>query len=116
MPLKFVDASVDSKSLAEERYIVFYSSIVGGRMWCPDCRAVEGLVKQTFGNDSASPSATVVYVGNVAEWKSPSNTFRSAPWKVTNVPTILKMQNGKEVDRLGDDVAIQQRLSEFVKA
>jgi len=37
MPLNTADSSIDSVSLltVPEQYIIFYSSIVDGRMWCP---------------------------------------------------------------------------------
>jgi len=69
-------------------------------------------VKTTFAVDG--PAALVVYVGNRAQWKSPLNTYRQEPWKITNVPTIVRLREGEEVGRLAADTEIINGLSEFV--
>lgn len=87
MPIRIVDGFADPRVVedATEEYIIFYSSVVDGKMWCPvssisigrrnfylyfpplqDCRDVEGLVEQAFGG-ADSPSALIVYVGNQAQ-------------------------------------------------
>ncbi|TFK41829.1 hypothetical protein BDQ12DRAFT_677228 [Crucibulum laeve] len=114
MPLYTADGSIDPHTLKRvpEQFLVFYSSIVDGKLWCPDCVAIEELVKTTFGPDG--PSALIVYVGDRSQWKSPSNIYRGEPWKLTSVPTIIKLKDGKEEARLVDD-EIAPRLAAFVK-
>ncbi|KAF5388580.1 hypothetical protein D9757_004724 [Collybiopsis confluens] len=115
MPLHAADSTTttpESLCDASEQYLIFYSSIVGLQMWCPDCRNVEDLVKRTFEGDDA-PSALIVYTGDFPTWKSPSNVFRGRPWVIQSVPTIVKIQNGKEVERLVDS-EITPGLARFV--
>ncbi|KAF9074905.1 hypothetical protein BDP27DRAFT_1287038 [Rhodocollybia butyracea] len=117
MPLQVADSNGAPPSLtkaSESEYLIFYSSIVNGRLWCPDCIAVEELVKDTFSSDG-SPSALIIYVGDRSTWKSPSNTLRGEPWRVQSVPTIMKVKNGKEVKRLVDS-EITSGLTNFIKS
>lgn len=89
MPLYVADGSIDHTTLqtVPEKFVIFYSSIVDGQMWCPvsefiiilldtvytvtdnlllqDCRAVDQLVKETFSEEG--PAAIIVYVGNKAQ-------------------------------------------------
>jgi len=113
MPLQTSNTIPDSLTASEE-YLIFYSSIVNGRLWCPDCNAVDGLVKSTFSSEDA-PSALIIYVGDRPTWKSPSNVFRGEPFKIQSVPTILKIQNGKEVGRLVDN-EITPGLANFIRS
>ncbi|KAI9638780.1 uncharacterized protein MKK02DRAFT_41807 [Dioszegia hungarica] len=103
-------------------YLIFYSSIVDGpngqpkQMWCPDCRDVEGIVKATFGG-AKQPKAVIWWVGEKAEsrWRTPTNHARSH-WNVQSVPTILRLEEGKETARLVEgEILDQDRLAEFVK-
>ncbi|KAF8204029.1 hypothetical protein BJ912DRAFT_1052777 [Pholiota molesta] len=116
MPLYEADGSIDPRTLqtVPDRYVIFYSSVVDGEMWCPDCRAVEQLVKETFSDESLS--GLIVYVGDRTQWKTPSNIYRQEPWHITSVPTIVKQIDGKEVGRLEDDTAILKDLKNFVKS
>ncbi|KAJ4485750.1 hypothetical protein J3R30DRAFT_3441649 [Lentinula aciculospora] len=115
MPIHVADSSTTAESLSEvsDEYLIFYSSVVDGQMWCPDCLAVEELVKDIFSSADA-PSALIVYTGDRPTWKSPSNIFRSGPFGVQCVPTIVKVQNGKEVGRLIDQGEIIPGLANFV--
>jgi len=113
MPLQPVDLAVDSHPLNIFQYLIFYSSIVDGQLWCPDCRDVKSLIEDTFSTDN-SPTAGIIYVGNRAEWKEPSNVFRSQPWNITSVPTILKITGGEVVNRL--EYAIPESLKNFVSS
>ncbi|CCM00024.1 uncharacterized protein FIBRA_02050 [Fibroporia radiculosa] len=97
MPLSHSADPAELSSLAgsiRDQFLVFYSSRdASGALWCPDCIAVDRLVQNTFG-PSDGPSALIVYVGQKAEWKSPTNPFRGEPWKVESVPTIIRVQDG----------------------
>ncbi|KAH7923249.1 hypothetical protein BV22DRAFT_1015792 [Leucogyrophana mollusca] len=93
MPLREVEFPSDPESLkhAKEKYIVFYSSRVDGKMWCPDCVAVEEPVQRIFGDENG-PSAVIVYVGQKAEYGS-KNPFREEPWKIVSIPTIIRLKD-----------------------
>jgi len=116
MPLFYADDSIDPYTLLKvpERFIIFYASVVDGEMWCPDCRRVESFVKNTF--SETGPDGLVVYVGTRSQWKTPHNAYRQEPLKISNIPTIIKVQNGKEVGRLGDDNEIIKDLVTFVQS
>ncbi|KAI6120674.1 hypothetical protein EDD16DRAFT_1574764 [Pisolithus croceorrhizus] len=94
MPLQEAELPAGFTSLrtGQYRYLIFFSSRVDGRMWCPDCVAVEKLVNETFVPESG-PSAAVVYVGQKAEWKSQDNAFRKGPWHITSIPTIVRLND-----------------------
>jgi len=83
-----------------ENFVIFYASRdESGRMWCPDCRDVEDIVERTFAPADA-PSGLIIYVGQRPEWKTERNVFRSAPWLIKSIPTIVKLKDGAEVRRL----------------
>ncbi|KIY73573.1 hypothetical protein CYLTODRAFT_485419 [Cylindrobasidium torrendii FP15055 ss-10] len=109
MPLIVSEAS----AVPDDATVIFYSSIVDGKLWCPDCRDVEGIVNATFQGEK-KPTAYLVYVGDRPTWKSPKSVFRAEPWKITSVPTILKRKDGKEVSRIQDS-EILSKLPEFVE-
>ncbi|WVR07968.1 hypothetical protein IAU60_005011 [Kwoniella sp. DSM 27419] len=80
-------------------FLIFYSSIEHGQMWCPHCRDVQGLVKAAF-TGANKPNGIIAYIGNFAGWKNvPSHPARLR-FQVRFVPTIIKLRNGKEVDRV----------------
>ncbi|KAH9837253.1 uncharacterized protein C8Q71DRAFT_857565 [Rhodofomes roseus] len=92
-------------------FLVFYSSRDEvGTLWCPDCREVDGLIRKVFG-PSDSPSALIVYVGQRAAWKDPTNPFRGEPWKVQSVPTIIRARDGARLDE-----EIDTQLASFTEA
>lgn len=49
------------------------------------------------GNDK--PEALLFYVGKKEEWRTPENVARK-DWNVKGIPTIVKLQEGKEVERV----------------
>ncbi|TFK77441.1 hypothetical protein BDN72DRAFT_43697 [Pluteus cervinus] len=114
MPLR-TTSTTDPTSLStvSEEYLIFYSSIVDGRLWCPDCRAVEEDVRNVF-DGSDDPPALIVYVGDKSSWKPSSNPFRGAPWNITSIPTIVKVKDGKEIGRLVE-LEVKPGLAEFIK-
>jgi len=84
----------------KEIFIIFYSSRdESGRMWCPDCRDMEDVVARTF-SPPDGPSGLIVYVGQRPEWKTEANVFRSAPWRIQSIPTIVKLKDAVEIGRL----------------
>ncbi|CAK5280632.1 unnamed protein product [Mycena citricolor] len=131
MPLTIVPANTAPAALLDrpEGYLVFYSDVEDGRMWCgastcfpghlgdlmlmrpsmQDCRAVDDVVQKTFSAPDG-PSAAIV-------WRAPSNVFRGEPFKLTVVPTIVKIdrQEKKEIGRLVDQDEVIPRLESFVR-
>jgi len=96
-------------------FIIYYASIdpATGMMWCPDCRAVEETVKKAFA-PSDGPMGLVIYVGGRAEWKDTNNEYRKQG--ITNVPTIVRIKDGKEVGRLVEgEILDEEKLSAFVQ-
>ncbi|KAI6012403.1 hypothetical protein F5J12DRAFT_718288 [Pisolithus orientalis] len=90
MPLQ--EAELAALATGQNRFLVFFSSRVDGKLWCPDCAAVENLINETFAPES-SPFAVLVYVGQKAEWKSQDNIFRKDPWCLTAIPTIVRLND-----------------------
>lgn len=118
MPLQEAEPPADFTSLktGQNHFLIFFSSRVDGKMWCPDCVAVEQLVNETFAAES-SPPAAIVYVGQKAEWKSQDNAFRKDPWHLTAIPTIVRLNDaGEEISRLvEDDFLDPTKFSSFVQ-
>lgn len=67
-------------------------------MWCPDCVAVESLVRETFEGVDA-PKGIIHWVGQREEWKLPGGAENEARkvWGVTGVPTVMKIQEVSEI-------------------
>ncbi|KAJ7103257.1 hypothetical protein B0H15DRAFT_204000 [Mycena belliarum] len=114
MPLVTVAANPESLLNRPEEFLIFYSDVVDGKMWCSDCRAVDDGVQQTFAGPDA-PIGVIVYVGNKPEWKAMDNVFRGEPFKITSIPTIIRLKEKKEVGRLVEDEITTERLSAFVQ-
>ncbi|KAJ6483890.1 hypothetical protein DFH09DRAFT_1106617 [Mycena vulgaris] len=116
MPLNIVADPIDPVCLKDrpEEYLIFYSDVVDGRMWCPDCRAVDDVVRNVFAGPDG-PSAVIVYVGNKPKWKAMDNVFRGEPFKIDGIPTIVKLREKVEVGRLVD-AEINSKLAAFVAA
>ncbi|CAK9782977.1 hypothetical protein CC85DRAFT_303269 [Cutaneotrichosporon oleaginosum] len=82
---------------AGRTFLLFYSSIVNGQMWCPDCRAVEGIVEDAFEGDD-KPKCAIVWVER-DEWKKPDGAER-VQWNLRGLPTIIRFEEGAETGRL----------------
>ncbi|KAI9056990.1 hypothetical protein FKP32DRAFT_1584431, partial [Trametes sanguinea] len=81
-----------------------------GKLWCPDCVAVEEVVRATFGPPDG-PSGVIVYVGQKPVWKTPSNPFRAGPWNVSSIPTVIRTRDGARLV----EGEISDRLPAFVR-
>ncbi|KAJ7040336.1 hypothetical protein C8F04DRAFT_1083256 [Mycena alexandri] len=114
MPLNIADSAIKPAALLDrpEEFLIFYSDVVDGQLWCPDCRVVDDQVRGAF-TAANSPSAVIVYVGNRPDWKSTDNIFRGEPFKITTIPTIVKLKENKEAGRLVD-TEIKTGLDKFV--
>ncbi|WWC73593.1 uncharacterized protein I206_107565 [Kwoniella pini CBS 10737] len=96
-------------------FLIFYSDIENGKMWCPHCRDVEGIIKSNFEGKS-KPNGIITYIGPYSGWKNvPSHPAR-LKYGVRFVPTIIKLDNnGKEIDRVEKPGILDStRLEEFL--
>ncbi|WVW86818.1 hypothetical protein I302_108873 [Kwoniella bestiolae CBS 10118] len=94
------DSYLKPQAGKKSTYLIFYSDVEGGRMWCPHCRDVEGVVKSAFTGGS-KPNGVITYIGPYSGWKNvPSHPAR-IKYGVRSVPTIIRLdENGKELDRV----------------
>ncbi|KAL1637742.1 hypothetical protein SLS58_009169 [Diplodia intermedia] len=91
------------------------------RSWCGDCVAAEPLVERKFdgggkcGGEEEGKKCWVVWVGDKAEWRTPENVWRKAPFGVTHLPTLVKVTpEGKWEKLVEGDVYNQRKLDAFV--
>ncbi|KAL1614738.1 hypothetical protein SLS54_009495 [Diplodia seriata] len=85
------------------------------RSWCGDCVAAEPLVERKFGDKYGEEKCWVVWVGDKAEWRTPENVWRKAPFEVTHLPTLVKVTpEGKWEKLVEGDVYNQRKLDAFV--
>jgi len=114
MPLTVVADASELHVPDTDTFLIFYSSRdEDGKLWCPDCVAVDGLVQEKF-SPADGPSGLIVHVGQRDEWKTPSNTFRGEPWKIQYIPTIIRIRDGKDDVRLVDSDEIIVRLGSIL--
>lgn len=115
MPLRVAETVPTFPSEITDRFAVFYSSVVDGQLWCSDCIAVDSVIQDAFLAQD-SPTALIIYVGDKPSWKNPTNIFRSGPWNISTVPTVIKLQEHSEVARLeGDAILDRDGLALFIK-
>jgi len=112
MPIRDAPSPPQSWEDIKESFVVFYASRNDdGVMWCPDCRAVEELVKETFEAED-SPSAIIIYVGQRDEWKTSKNRWRQQPWDIQSIPTIVRIS---DEERLVEGEITKRKLLDFIK-
>ncbi|GAA6019415.1 hypothetical protein JCM10207_001378 [Rhodosporidiobolus poonsookiae] len=97
-----------SASPSSPHYLVFFSSLddTTGKPWCPDCADVQGTVDKLV----PEKQSTLVFVGSRQEWKTPDNPFRAAPFNVSKIPTIIRVEQGG--DSLASSLESAPRLVE----
>ncbi|GAA5905551.1 uncharacterized protein JCM6883_005366 [Sporobolomyces salmoneus] len=106
-PESVLSAIPSSTSSSSPHYLIFVSSIdpSSGRMWCGDCRdtqqSIEKLVPDT--------QSQLVFVGERQEWKSPDSPWRKAPFNLSAIPTIIKVE---QADSLQSSIESAPRLVE----
>jgi len=115
MPLRVFETDQSSLQDVADEYLIFYSSLTDGELWCPDCRNIDSTVQEIFGPPD-SPKALIIYVGQIAEWKRPTNPFRGEPWRIESIPTIIKRQGSREIGRLVDSEVegMKNNIASFV--
>ncbi|KAK4689881.1 hypothetical protein P7C73_g247, partial [Tremellales sp. Uapishka_1] len=90
-PYPHVMNGLNGPTAPKYTFLIFYSNVVDGKMWCPDCRNVEDVVKRTF-DAPTKPKGVIFWVGKQTEWRQPTNEARKV-WNVQSVPTILRLEN-----------------------
>ncbi|RSH80024.1 uncharacterized protein EHS24_009695 [Apiotrichum porosum] len=90
--------ALNGPTAPKRSFLIFYSNVVDGRMWCPDCRVVEDAVKKAFQGED-KPQGIIYWVGSLAQWRDKNNHARTS-WNVNSVPTILRIEDGKETGRI----------------
>ncbi|CEQ41879.1 SPOSA6832_03643, partial [Sporobolomyces salmonicolor] len=95
-----------STSPSAPHYLIFFAP------WCPDCLATQSAIEQRV----PESNSTLVYVGErqqcvifrsdstdtpradrrPARWKTPDNPFRKAPFNISKIPTIVRVEQGGE--------------------
>ncbi|KAK6007330.1 hypothetical protein QM012_006338 [Aureobasidium pullulans] len=107
-------SAIKSSSVPKTSFLVFYSSIVDGKMWCPDCVDVEPSVREAF-DGADKPEAMLFYVGKKEEWRTLENVAR-VDWNVRGIPTIIKLEEGKETARVTEtEILDNSKWQAFLK-
>ncbi|GAA5930623.1 hypothetical protein JCM1841_006820 [Sporobolomyces salmonicolor] len=75
-----------STSPSAPHYLIFFAP------WCPDCLATQSAIEQRV----PESNSTLVYVGERQQWKTPDNPFRKAPFNISKIPTIVRVEQGGE--------------------
>ncbi|GAA5936707.1 hypothetical protein JCM3775_000174 [Rhodotorula graminis] len=77
-------------SPSSPHFLIFFASPDdSGKPWCPDCSDVQSQVDRFI---PTGVSSTLVHVGDRAQWKE--SKFRQAPFNVTRIPTIIRVEQG----------------------
>ncbi|KAH6712370.1 hypothetical protein BKA61DRAFT_657752 [Leptodontidium sp. MPI-SDFR-AT-0119] len=102
-----------SATASKPSFVVVYASLVNGKSWCGDCRDAESFVNSKFA--SGEDVVKVVYAGQRDEWRKQDNPWRAAPFKITNLPTLVKVTAEGNFEKLVEaDVYNQRKLDAFV--
>lgn len=102
-------------NMDKKSYLAIFKGGVNeqGESWCSDCVLAEPVISGTI-----IPQATklglpvyIVDVGDRTEWKDPQNPLRvHASFKVSCVPTILKIEEGVASERLKEEEVLNKDL------
>ncbi|GAA5938573.1 uncharacterized protein JCM15063_005359 [Sporobolomyces koalae] len=101
----------ESTSAAKPHFLVFLSSVdpATGEMWCPDCRNPQQLIEQIVPEQASQ----LVFVGDRTSWKSPDSPWRKAPFHLSAIPTVIKVeQSPNSQDSLESSLKSGPRLIE----
>ncbi|EKD17580.1 hypothetical protein MBM_04441 [Drepanopeziza brunnea f. sp. 'multigermtubi' MB_m1] len=103
-----------SATPSKPSFLVVYASLdPSGKSWCGDCRVAESFVNRKFA-DRELDVVRVVYAGQRDEWRDQNNPWRRAPFSITNLPTLVKVTDGKWEKLVEADVYDQKKLDAFV--
>jgi thiol-disulfide isomerase/thioredoxin len=73
-----------------KHFVLFFAS--GTPPWCPDCRDAQPHLESVFKADDA-PVLHVVRVGEREQWKTPSNKWRAEPYRIGEIPTLVRLED-----------------------
>lgn len=99
--LASLTALVQQKGDYDKVFLLFLASYdESGSSWCGDCRDAEPVIKSVMDELAAADGGdrimfVTVFVGQRSEWKTASNAFRSEPFHVKAVPTLM-LASGEE--------------------
>lgn len=74
-----------------DEYVVFIAS--GTPPWCSDCRDALPVLEKVFTNEADDTILQVVKVGTEEEWKSPDNTWKGGPYRIEEIPCLIKYED-----------------------
>jgi len=116
-PLPSLLTTIGGPNPPSRPYLIFYASAdENGRMWCGDCRDVEGLVKETFGSPDG-PTGIIFDVGDKPTWRNPKNEYKQE-YKISSIPTIIRIDEGtgREIGRIVEsDILNASKFAAFMK-
>uniref|UniRef100_A0A7N0UV46 Thioredoxin-like protein Clot n=1 Tax=Kalanchoe fedtschenkoi TaxID=63787 RepID=A0A7N0UV46_KALFE len=71
--------------------------------WCPDCVRAEPVIYNKLEALSDDVGILRAYVGDRPTWRNPAHPWRNDPrFKLTGVPTLVRLENGVVTGRLED--------------
>ncbi|KAK8849768.1 hypothetical protein IAR55_005104 [Kwoniella newhampshirensis] len=106
---------VVASTKGEPTFLIFFSNVENGQMWCPHCRDVKGIVNAAFEGKS-KPKGVITYIGSFAQWKHVPTHPARLKYLVQYVPTIIKLENGREVGRaVKADILDTEKFESFLR-
>ncbi|KAH9863989.1 hypothetical protein J1614_009922, partial [Plenodomus biglobosus] len=117
------DPTSSNKTKHKPFILIFLSSAdpVTGELWCPDVRAAMPVLGRVFGGPGAGRGGDEgdvvdvdggwVWVGGREEYKSPTNTHRTA-WQINAIPCVVRYERVdgvvREVGRLVEGEVLEE--------
>ncbi|XP_057496111.1 thioredoxin-like protein Clot [Actinidia eriantha] len=123
MPLKMVDATVDTFDSVLEKFrseaannkanlILFLADKDPSTSlsWCPDCVRAEPVIYKKLEASSDDVALLRAFVGDRPTWRNPQHPWRvDSRFKLTGVPTLIRWEDEAIKGRLEDHEAHVER-------